>query len=247
MLGRLMKHEILSSYRKFLPIYAGVIILTLVTSFSFSLENLSAASTFVGLLFTLVGITMLFTLYTIIINLGQRVFGKPGYLLFTTPATTIEIMVSKVLINLLWFLISILVSLFAASLFILSAFRQNIFEIINEFVTIMINNPYETFTVATAGIVYALYIVGMLFFLFALLNMIYKGEKKILIGILLYFAINQVAGLISSIFIGTYMSFSATFMTDFNSVWVFVAIYGVISVAFYVLTYLIIDKKLELQ
>lgn len=194
MLGRLMKHEILSSYRKFLPIYAGVIILTLVTSFSFSLENLSAASTFVGLLFTLVGITMLFTLYTIIINLGQRVFGKPGYLLFTTPATTIEIMVSKVLINLLWFLISILVSLFAASLFILSAFRQNIFEILNEFVTILINNPYETFTVATAGVVYALYIVGMLFFLFALLNMIYKGEKKILIGILLYFAINQVAG-----------------------------------------------------
>ncbi len=247
MLGRLMKHEILSSYRKFLPIYAGVIILTLVTSFSFSLENLSAASTFVGLLFTLVGITMLFTLYTIIINLGQRVFGKPGYLLFTTPATTIEIMVSKVLINLLWFLISILVSLFAASLFILSAFRQNIFEILNEFVTILINNPYETFTVATAGIVYALYIVGMLFFLFALLNMIYKGEKKILIGILLYFAINQVAGLISSIFIGTYMSFSATFMTDFNSVWVFVAIYSVISIAFYVLTYLIIDKKLELQ
>lgn len=247
MLGRLMKHEILSSYRKFLPIYAGVIILTLVTSFSFSLENLSAASTFVGLLFTLVGITMLFTLYTIIINLGQRVFGKPGYLLFTTPATTIEIMVSKVLINLLWFLISILVSLFAASLFILSAFRQNIFEILNEFVTILINNPYETFTVATAGVVYALYIVGMLFFLFALLNMIYKGEKKILIGILLYFAINQVAGLISSIFIGTYMSFSATFMTDFNSVWVFVAIYSVISIAFYVLTYLIIDKKLELQ
>lgn len=247
MLGKLMKHEILSSYRKFLPIYAGVIILTLLTSFSYSLENVSAAATFVGLLFTLVGITMLFTLYTIIINLGQRVFGKPGYLLFTTPATTLEIMVSKVLINLLWFIVSIVVSLFATSLFILSAFRQNIFEILKQLIEILINSPYETFTVVTAGLVYALYIVGMLFFLFALLNMIYKGEKKILIGILLYFAINQVAGLISSIFIGTYMSFSATFMTDFNSVWVFVAIYGVISIAFYVLTYLIIDKKLELQ
>ncbi len=247
MLGKLMKHEILSSYRKFLPIYAGVIILTLLASFSYSLENVSAAATFVGLLFTLVGITMLFTLYTIIINLGQRVFGKPGYLLFTTPATTLEIMVSKVLINLLWFIVSIVVSLFAASLFILSAFRQNIFEILKQLIEFLMNNPYETFTFATAGFVYAFYIIGMLFFLFALLNMIYKGEKKILIGILLYFAINQVAGLISSIFIGTYMSFSATFMTSINDVWVFTIIYGLLSVAFYVLTYLIIDKKLELQ
>lgn len=247
MLGKLMKHEILSSYRKFLPIYAGVIILTLLASFSYSLENVSAAATFVGLLFTLVGITMLFTLYTIIINLGQRVFGKPGYLLFTTPATTLEIMVSKVLINLLWFIVSIVVSLFAASLFILSAFRQNIFEILKQLIEFLMNNPYETFTVATAGFVYAFYIIGMLFFLFALLNMIYKGEKKILIGILLYFAINQVAGLISSIFIGTYMSFSATFMTSINDVWVFTIIYGLLSVAFYVLTYLIIDKKLEIQ
>lgn len=247
MLGKLMKHEILSSYRKFLPIYAGVIILTLLASFSYSLENVSAAATFVGLLFTLVGITMLFTLYTIIINLGQRVFGKPGYLLFTTPATTLEIMVSKVLINLLWFIVSIVVSLFAASLFILSAFRQNIFEILQQLIEFLMNNPYETFTVATAGFVYAFYIIGMLFFLFALLNMIYKGEKKILIGILLYFAINQVAGLISSIFIGTYMSFSATFMTSINDVWVFTIIYGLLSVAFYVLTYLIIDKKLEIQ
>lgn len=247
MLGKLMKHEILSSYRKFLPIYAGVILLTLITSFSYKVESIAASATFTGLLFTLISITMLFTMYTIIINLGQRVFGKPGYLLFTTPATTIEIMVSKVVINMLWLLISIIVSVFAASLFILSAFRQDVFKLIQELIVIMIQSPYETFTVISAGITYALYIISMLFFLFALLNMIYKGEKKILIGILLYFAINQVASLVSSIFLGAYMSFATSFLTDFSSVWVFIGVYGILSAAFYVLTYLIIDRKLELQ
>ncbi|MCV2231848.1 hypothetical protein N7548_03300 [Acholeplasma manati] len=247
MLARLMKHEILSSYRKFLPIYAGVILMTLITSFSYNIQSISATLTFTGLLLTLVGITMLFTFYTIIINLGQRVFGKPGYLLFTTPATSIEIMVSKVLINMMWFLVSILVSIFAASLFILNAFQQNIFDILGELFGLMSRYPYETFTIITAGIIYAIYVIGMLFFLFALLNMIYKGEKKILIGILLYFAISQATSLVSSIFLGAYMSLSTAVFEDFNSIWVFVGIYFVLSVAFYIMTYFIIDRKLELQ
>ena len=247
MLAKLMKHEILSSYRKFLPIYGAIILLTLITSFTYNIENLSAGMTFTFLLFTLIGITMLFTFYTIIINLGQRVFGKPGYLLFTTPATTLEIMVSKVVINMMWLLISIVVSVFAASLFILSAFSADLGSIFNEVFKLIGNYPFEAITIVIAGIVYALYTISMLFFLFALLNMIYKGEKKILIGILLYFAVNQVAGIISSIFIGTYISFAASFMEDFASVWVFVAIYLILSAGFYVLTYLIIDKKLELQ
>lgn len=247
MLGKLMKHEILSSYRKFLPIYGAVILLTLVTSFTSNVESLSAGATFAGLLFTLIGITMLFTMYTLIINLGQRVFGKPGYLLFTTPATTLEIMVSKVLINMMWLMVSILVSLFATSLFILSAFRQNLLEIFNQVFKLIGEMPYEAFTIVSAGIVYALYTIGMLFFLFALLNMMYKGEKKILFGILFYFMINQAAGLVVSSILGTYMSFASSFMTDFNSVWVFVAIYFILSITFYVLTYLIIDKKLEIQ
>lgn len=247
MLARLMKHEILSSYRKFLPIYAGVILMTFITSFSFNVQGISASLTFSGLLFTLVGITMLFTLYTIIINLGQRVFGKPGYLLFTTPATTLEIMLSKVIINMMWFIVSILVSIFAASLFVLSAFQQNIFDIIGEMINLVIRHPYESYTIITAGFTYALYMIGMLFFLFALLNMIYKGEKKILIGILLYFAIGQVVNLITSIFLGAYMSFATAWIEDFNSIWVFVGIYFILSAAFYVLTYFIIDRKLELQ
>ena len=247
MLAKLMKHEILSSYRKFLPIYAGVILMTLITSFSFNVQSISASLTFTSLLFTLVGITMLFTLYTIIINLGQRVFGKPGYLLFTIPATSIEIMVSKVLINMMWFMVSILVSIFAASLFVLSAFQQNIFDILGELFGLMSRYPYETYTIITAGITYALYVIGMLFFLFALLNMIYKGEKKILIGILLYFAVNQVASLISSIFLGAYMSFSTAIFENFNSIWVFIGIYLALAAAFYIMTYFIIDRKLELQ
>lgn len=247
MLAKLMKHEILSSYRKFLPIYAGVILLTLITSFSFNIQSISAAATFTSLLFTLVGITMLFTFYTIIINLGQRVFGKPGYLLFTTPASTIEIMLSKVLINMMWLIVSILVSMFAASLFILSAFRENVFTILGQLIDLVIQNPYESYTIIVAGFTYALYMIGMLFFLFALLNMIYKGEKKILIGILLYFAIGQVVNVITSIFLGAYMSFATAFIEDFNSIWVFTGTFFVLSAAFYVLTYIIIDRKLEIQ
>ena len=77
--------------------------------------------------------------------------------------------------------------------------------------------------------------------------MIYKGEKKILFGILLYFVISQGVGMIAGIFIGAYVTVFETLFSSIMDLWFFIGVYGVIGLALYVLTYLIIDKKLEIQ
>ena len=247
MFVKLMKHEILASYRKFLPIYAAIIILSILTPLTRDINQNALFGSIMSITVLMMGAVYLFTFYTLIINLGQRVFGKPGYLLFTTPASTLEIIAAKTIINMLWLMLSAIVGAFAIFSFMFVAFDGQIWDIFEGLFTMIGNNPFETFTVIVAGITYCFYAIGILFFLFALLNMIYKGEKKILFGILLYFVISQGVGMIAGIFIGAYVTVFETLFSSIMDLWFFIGVYGIIGLALYVLTYLIIDKKLEIQ
>lgn len=72
-------------------------------------------------------------------------------------------------------------------------------------------------------------------FLFALLNLIYKGERKILIGILLYFALSFTINNIISVFsLSVVGAFSGENIT-FGSIWFIILIYFVVSAGLVVL------------
>ncbi|PKK87215.1 MAG: hypothetical protein CVV63_01790 [Tenericutes bacterium HGW-Tenericutes-8] len=247
MFVKLMKHEILASYRKFLPIYAAIMILSIITPLTRDFSSTAIFSSIMSITMLMMGAVFFFTLYTLIINLGQRVFGKPGYLLFTTPATTLEIIAAKTIINMLWLMLSAVVGAFAIFSFMFVVLDGQVWEIFESLFRIIGENPFETVTILVAGITYCFYVIGILFFLFALLNMVYKGEKKILFGILLYFVISQGVGMIAGIFIGAYVTVVETIFASIVDLWFFIGVYGVIGLALYVLTYLIIEKKLEIQ
>lgn len=247
MFVKLMKHEILASYRKFLPIYLAVIVLAILTPLTRKFDQVMVLSSLMTISMLMGGVVFFFTLYTIIINLGQRIFGKPGYLLFTTPAKTTQIIAAKSLVNMMWLILSGIVGLLAFLSFILVAFSGSLGVTFEEVGSVISTYPLEITTILVGAITYCFYIIGMLFFLFALLNMIYKGEKKILFGVLLYFVISQGTGMIAAIFIGAYATLVETLFTSVMDVWIFVGLYAILGSVFYVLTYLIIEKKLEIQ
>lgn len=247
MFVKLMKHEILSSYRKFLPIYLAVIVLSIITPLTRQFNSMVLMSSLMSISMLMAGVVFFFTLYTIIINLGQRVFGKPGYLLFTTPATTTQIIAAKSIVNIMWLIISGIVGLIAVSSFIVVVFWSDLLPTVTAIGGVISDYPFEILTGIVGLFTYSFYVIGMLFFLFALLNMIYKGEKKILFGVLLYFVISQGTGMVAAIFIGAYSTFVETLFTSVSDIWVFVALYAILGSVLYVLTYLIIEKKLEIQ
>ena len=154
MFVKLMKHEILASYRKFLPIYAAIIILSILTPLTRDINQNALFGSIMSITVLMMGAVYLFTFYTLIINLGQRVFGKPGYLLFTTPASTLEIIAAKTIINMLWLMLSAIVGAFAIFSFMFVAFDGQIWDIFEGLFTMIGNNPFETFTVIVAGITY---------------------------------------------------------------------------------------------
>lgn len=253
MLKKLLKHEILASYRVHLSLYLGVVFLAVISTFSFRFEREVFGALVFGLLMISIGALAVFTMYNIVISMYTRVYGKPGYLLFATPAKTWEILVAKVLVNLGWLFLTTVVSVFSFSLFFVLVVPPGAFDEINQILSqfILVDASFWiAFGVQT--FVSLLYQIGFFAFLFAMLNLMYKGEKKVLMGLLLYFGLNYILSGILSLFTGSMYGFNIDYVggvMQFESgqLWGVTAVYFVTAALLYGVTYYLMEKKLELQ
>lgn len=252
MLRKLMKEEILASYRTYVPILLAIIGMTLMSVLGFRVEE----GEVVGILS--LSVTMLimgaaggFTLYNLVVSLGTRVYGKPGYLLFSVPAKTWEIMVSKLLVNLMWIVLTLMICA-GSVIYSFSVFAEmGIADL-----TLMLEEIFQglgTWDFVRMGvitIISVIYQIVFFMFLFALLNLIYKGEKKVLIGILLFFGLNQVVGVLQNAVIGNYY---LEVLENPESVdlmriyWGNALLEVALALLFFFLSYHFMDKKMELQ
>lgn len=116
MLGKLIKHETRATSRIFLPLYGALLILTIFTKlvmtigapdfFSEAASNNKVAEIILGISFTLyfvliVGICVM-TLVMIIQRFYKNLFTDEGYLMFSLPVKTWELVLSKLLVGLIW-------------------------------------------------------------------------------------------------------------------------------------------------
>ncbi len=249
MLFKLLKHEFIASYRTYLPVYVGLYGLSILIFFSYQVNANIVAALLIALFSLLEGAMLIFTIYNLVISLGSRVYGKPGYLLFSVPAKTSEIILSKFIANFIWILISIFVSItsLGISFSILGVYD----EIGNMVSMIWTTFDFTSLNVAmfiVYGIVIILYYIAFFMFLFALLNLIYKGERKLLIGILFYFILSTIMGvIINAISVPILTTILGTGGENINTIWWVILIYFVITSAFVGATYYFMDKKMELQ
>ena len=106
MLGKLMKYEFKSMGRIFLPIYVTLIIIAVVNRV-FRIGNLEvgfAISAFIlVLLFMGLGCV---TIIEIIQRFNKNLLKDEGYLMFTLPVTSTQLIMSKLLISLVWTILS---------------------------------------------------------------------------------------------------------------------------------------------
>lgn len=252
MLRKLMRQEILASFRTYLPILAAIVGMTVMVVVSFRINEYSLLGLFsLSISMLIIGAAGGFTVYNLVVSLGTRVYGKPGYLLFSVPAKTWEILLSKFLINLMWLILTAGVCL-GSLVFMFEAvgsfsgfdFLAMLEEILGEI------GAMDYVRAAAGGLVTTVYQISFFMFLFSLLNLIYKGEKKVLIGILLYFGLQQIVGVLqNAVFGGTMLSFleDPQMGNLLGAYWGSILLYGVLALVFFGLTYHFMDKKMELQ
>ncbi len=118
MLGKLLKNEIKATARLFLPMYLTVLLFGFINRFvnpfdainssdSFTLQTV--LRTFSMLLYIGLVIGVLVMTFVIMIQrFHKNLLGDEGYLMFTLPVKSWQLILSKLLVSMLWFILSFL-------------------------------------------------------------------------------------------------------------------------------------------
>lgn len=129
MLGKLMKHEIKATGKILLPLYIIMLLLSLVNRAFLNIEVLQSTplkiiGSFVMIAFVSSIIASLsVTFIVMILRFYKNLMSDEGYLMFTLPVKSSHLINSKLIVSVMWNIVSVLVVL--ASLFILLISPEN--------------------------------------------------------------------------------------------------------------------------
>jgi len=119
MLGKLLKYEIKATARLFLPMYVAILIFAIInrifdpfnklnTSSSLNLQTILSVVSSILYFALIVGILVM-TLVIMIQRFYKSLLGNEGYLMFTLPVKTWEHIISKLLVAMMWTIISFVI------------------------------------------------------------------------------------------------------------------------------------------
>ncbi len=215
MLGKLIKHEFVATWKYFLLIDAITLIVGLVAGFitfgiSGNFDNLPETLIIMLILcltayvFALVSVTVLTTAYNVV-HYYKSLYTSQGYLTFTLPATTAEVLSAKMIVAFIWQIIcalcvAISVVFLFGGFFFWSVFQgdvsilETITEIFNEFMeTFGLSGVFALVRYIFAVIVQIIMNL-MIFFMAISIGQLWQ-KHKILSSVLFYFVIRFVLGI----------------------------------------------------
>ncbi|MDR0880441.1 MAG: ABC transporter permease [Clostridioides sp.] len=121
MLGKLLKYELKASARSFVPLYLGIIIASILLSFTANGEMDIVSVTLGVLTGGLFIALMMVTIIVIIQRFRKNLLGDEGYLMFTLPVGSKILIISKCLSSVIYSVLSTIVSIIAMFIIIFNA------------------------------------------------------------------------------------------------------------------------------
>lgn len=273
MLGKLIKQEMKITSRTILPMYFCFIIATLLLKLSFAFSdgsfffmiqesnilNLLQVLLIVAYVILLIGVTLL-TYFQILKRFYSGMFGDEGYLMFTLPVSTRQLLNSKLISSFLWMLIT--APLILGSFFLLF-WNSETYQEVAYFVSLF---SEELSILQTSGFSLGLLLAEIIllgiieivsslleFYLAMTLGHHFCSEHRLLGSIGFFLAIGMVESAISS--------FVQSFCIDYENMTGITDIYNGISstflisiilsiiiiVVYYIVIHHFLDKKLNLS
>lgn len=121
MLGKLLKYEVKSTARLFVPLYLAVLIVAVINKLMKTVSvlenvgslNINTITSFIATVtyFILMAGIMVVTLVVVVQRFYKNLLGDEGYLMLTLPVQHWKNIASKLLVSLLWYVLSIIVAI----------------------------------------------------------------------------------------------------------------------------------------
>lgn len=260
MLGKLMKYEWKATWKLLLPMNALILVMSL---FAFLTVKASVFSTDSDIVFMSGVMVILFYLLSmfvvavgtaiyLIYRFYTSVYGDQGYLLHTLPVDKHHIIIAKVLTSTLWISLSAL--LITCSWFLMSSADEDIIGFIWE----MIENYIEELGFGVFGSGFTI-LMGLIASFFTLLARVLKvtacislgqmsSNHKVLVSFAFYYGIYMIQQIFRIFFYYIFSVFDDTSLFFYQGRWEISLMSGILySVAFYLITWYFMEKKLNLD
>lgn len=261
MLGKLMKYEWQATWKLLVPTNLLIIVMTFFACFTVRLDFFDYKND--GVIFSAVMIIMMYVLSMFVALIGTAIYliyrfytstyGDQGYLLHTLPVDKHHIIIAKVLVSLAWVMISSFL-MYASILFLFNAEEDILTDFISGLQVMVEQTRGERVSAFAVVMAFIAVIVGMLARVLKVTACISLGQlssnHKLVIAFAFYFAIyiaQQTVNAFYYMFVG-YINRNRAWSYGYRASWEFALITGLIySVVFYLLTWYVMDKKLNLD
>ncbi len=261
MLGKLMKHEMKAVSRLLLPIYMILIVFTIAARIVVSLQFEGVfeiiPGTVIGLYILSLVAILVVSFIIIIIRFYKNMVTDEGYLMFTLPVKPYQLINSKLIVSVLWTILSVVTILLSIGIVVaspenLAYFREGFAKLMREIIDDMgLGNTallwIELFLIAFLSIIngilcaYACISVGQLF-----------NGHKVLGAFAVYIVYTVVMQIVSVIFmiltgnvIARYFNEGAALIKLVFPITILWCI--ILTSVFYIVTNYIFNKKLNLE
>lgn len=264
MLSNLMKYEIQATRRIFLPLYGLILVFACINKVFFvsdlnKIRGIGALPFWISMTVyvLLIAALAVMTLVVLIQRFYKNLLGDEGYLSFTLPVKTHLHLDSKLLVTVMWMLLSFLVAFL--SIFLLAADAKTLEEIRAVWPQVM------SYLGGFGGSVYAIAAEGIVFALLSCAKEIlhiylsiaignFSGKHKLLTGFGVFIGINIIEQIVMSLIVNfsgviswSRLSLNAT-TSAIEGFLGFMIVYTLVfGGLFYFFTHLVLNRKLNLD
>lgn len=115
MLKKLLKYEIRATARLFLPIFGAIIVLAILNNIFFNVRNIPDFAAVLTMMVYVILIIALFVLVFVVMiqRFYKNLLSDEGYLMFTLPVKTWQLITSKLIVSIMWLAICSAVTIFS--------------------------------------------------------------------------------------------------------------------------------------
>ncbi len=202
----LVKHAIKNTWKWLIISNALIIgIVTLASLFSKLLIHMKTSNFAIQML-TVVMVSTIVAAYigaivllisVIVQNCYKSVFSDEGYLTFTLPISTNQLLISRIVVNLMYAFFTF-VCIFLSIIIAELLFEVNILQFIYDIISILFVRPLLFVNVIVETIVYIIMYSYIILFALSIANSAFKQKNRIGLAILFYFIINAILSTLQS-------------------------------------------------
>ena len=264
MLRKLFKYEIKATARILLPLYLVLLAFAFINRLLISPDEMTTPATISMILYILILVgTMVMTFIVMIQRFYKNLLSDEGYLMFTLPTKPWNHIVTKLLVSIIWTVVSGLVALTSVWIIAMDQFPlSQVIESLTEIWTAAYEAFGSSFLLSVCQLILAFIVIlsSVILMIYAAIAMGHLANKhKLMTSIGSYILLSAISEIVI-VMVGE--SYYSNVMINYNTMlfvapeefrlvhsfmWLVIILFGVLSLGYYTITNIILSKRLNLE